>query len=352
MARIGAHETMVMGKHRSTVLASVLALGFAISAQAQERLSLYCANLEEQCRLIAGAFERKTGIQVAMIRKSSGEFYAQVKAEATNPRGDVWWGGPSEIHAQAAADGLLEAYRSPAIEELHPWFRRQAERTGFVTTGVYLGAVGVGYRRDLLAQKNLPAPRCWSDLVDPRYRGEIQIADPWSSGTSYTFLAATLERLGEEKGFAYLKALHANINQYAKSGSAPAKALALGETAIAIAFVHGMTPKMLDNAPVDTVLPCEGSGHEVIGVSIIKGQKNLDAAKRFVDFSLSAEAQAGNATLGIAAIPSNPGAPVAVGTPDIAALKLPENPSDKYASPDERARILKKFDAEVRAAAR
>jgi iron(III) transport system substrate-binding protein len=47
---------------------------------------------------MVAAFERQTGIKVAMTRKSSGEFYAQVQAEASNPRGDIWWGGTGDPH--------------------------------------------------------------------------------------------------------------------------------------------------------------------------------------------------------------------------------------------------------------
>ena len=54
------------------------------------------------------AFEKATGIKVLMTRKSSGEFYAQLKAEAANPRGDIWWGGTGDPHLQAAEEGLTE----------------------------------------------------------------------------------------------------------------------------------------------------------------------------------------------------------------------------------------------------
>jgi ABC-type Fe3+ transport system substrate-binding protein len=61
-----------------------------------------------------------------MTRKSSGETFAQVKAEATNPKGDVWWGGTGDPHLQAAEEDLTEAYESP-MRELHPWAISQAE---------------------------------------------------------------------------------------------------------------------------------------------------------------------------------------------------------------------------------
>ena len=58
------------------------------------------------------AFEKATGIKVSMTRKSSGEFYAQLKAEAANPRGDIWWGGTGDPHLQAAEEGLTPSRTS------------------------------------------------------------------------------------------------------------------------------------------------------------------------------------------------------------------------------------------------
>src|SRR5213079_3147102 len=55
------------------------------AAYAQGSLVIYCGVNEEWCRAAVTAFERETGIKVAMTRKSSGEIYAQIKAEAANP---------------------------------------------------------------------------------------------------------------------------------------------------------------------------------------------------------------------------------------------------------------------------
>jgi iron(III) transport system substrate-binding protein len=87
-------------------------------ALAQGNLVLYCAPQEEWCRAMVTAFERKTGVKVAMTRKSSGEIYAQVKAEASNPRGDIWWGGTGDPHLQAAEEDLTVKYVSPNASQL------------------------------------------------------------------------------------------------------------------------------------------------------------------------------------------------------------------------------------------
>ncbi len=318
-------------------------------AAAQGQVTVYCSILEEQCREGATMFERATGIKVSMVRKSTGEVYAQVKAEASNPRGDVWWGGPGEPHLQAAEEGLLDEYRSPKLAELHDWAQRHAEQSKFRTSGIYLGALGVGYNTEMLKKKGLPEPKCWADLLDPAYRDEVQIADPSSSGTAYVFLATTVQRLGEEKGFDYLKALHKNINQYTKSGIAPVKATALGETAIGIAFIHDMLTQKLQGAPIKTVAPCEGTGYETGSVSIIKGGRNAEAARRFIDFTLSPEAQNINAKLKINSIPSNRNAELSPDAPKFSEIKLIDYDTPRWGSPAERSRLLKKFDTEVKA---
>jgi iron(III) transport system substrate-binding protein len=322
-------------------------LMFAASAQAQ--ITVYCSIIDEQCRAGVAAFERSTGTKVSMVRKGTGETYAQIRAEASSPRGDVWWGGPGDPHMQAAEEGLLEEYKSPRLAELHPWAVRLAELSKYRTTGIYLGALGMGYNTEVLKKKNIPAPKCWADLLDAKFRDEVQIADPNSSGTAYVMLATMVQLMGEDKGFAYLKALHRNVNQYTKSGIAPVKSTASGENGVGIAFLHDMVTMRVQGAPIQTVAPCEGTGYEIGAVSLIKGRKNAEAARRFVDWTLSAEAQkVVGVDQNIYSIPSNKAAPVHAQAPNIASIKLINYDAAKYGSSAERNRLLKKWGDEVK----
>jgi iron(III) transport system substrate-binding protein len=157
------------------------ALLFApLAAHAQ--LTVYCSIIDEQCRAGVAAFERASGTKVTMVRKGTGEIYAQVRAESSNPRGDVWWGGPADPHMQAAEEGLLEEYRSPRLAELHPWAQRLAELSKFRVSGIYLGALGIGYNTEVLKKKGIPEPKCWADLLDAKFRDRVQIADSFLGG--------------------------------------------------------------------------------------------------------------------------------------------------------------------------
>jgi iron(III) transport system substrate-binding protein len=332
------------------VLGAALVLaGLGGPAAAQGQLVLYCSVQEEWCRGMVTAFERKTGIKVAMTRKSSGETYAQVRAEKDNPKGDVWWGGTGDPHLQAAEEGLTLEHKSAKLAELQDWAVRQAEQSRFRTVGVYSGALGFGYNTELIAKRKLAPPRCWADLIDPKFRDEVQVADPNSSGTSYTMLATMIQLMGEDQGFDYLRKLHKNINQYTKSGAAPATAAAQGETLIGIVFQHDMVTRAVAGAPVKVVAPCEGTGYEIGSMSIIKGARNLDSATAFYDWALSPEAQAIGAANKSYQVPSNKATPLPAQAPKLAEIKLINYDFAKYGSSAERSRLLAKWDKEVKA---
>jgi len=335
----------------ATMLAgSMTALSFlsAGAAQAQGQLVMYCGVQEEWCRAMVSAFERETGIKVSMTRKSSGEIFAQVKAEAANPRADVWWGGTGDPHMQAAEEGLTVEYQSPKLSELQDWAVRQWEQSKQRTVGIYSGALGFGYNTEQAKANNVPELKCWADLLKPELKDEVQVADPNSSGTAYTLLATIVQLMGEDKGFEYLKALHKNVNQYTKSGAAPAKATAQGETTVGITFMHDMVTMVVDKAPIKVVAPCEGTGYEIGSMSIIKGAKNLESAKKFYDWALTADAQKLGAEAKSYQVPSNKSTPVPPQAPKLSDIKLINFDFAKYGSSEERRRLLSKWDNEVK----
>jgi iron(III) transport system substrate-binding protein len=341
----------------ATTLRSLLAAGAIMVAgisvaAAQGTVVVYCGVDENWCRAMTTTFEKQTGVHVDMTRQSAGEIYARLRAEKENPRGDIWWGGTGDPHLQAAEEGLTDEYKSASLPQLRDWAQRQAERAKFRTVGIYLGALGFGYNKEELARRKLAAPACWSDLIKPEFKGEVQMADPNSSGTAWTALATLIQLMGEEEGFAYLKKLHANINEYTKAGAAPAQSAGKGETLIGIAFQHDVIDVAKRNFPVQVVSPCEGTGYEIGSMSLVKGARHPAEARRFYDWALTVDAQKIGAANRSYQIPSNAAAPIPPEAPDLSKIKLIEYDFAKYGSSAVRTRLLGRWTSEVKNAPR
>ena len=173
------------------------------------------------------------------------------------------------------------------------------------------------------------------------------MANPNSSGTAYTTLATMVQIFGEDEGFNFMRGLNKNINQYTKSGSAPIKAAAKGENTIGIVFMHDAVKQAVSGFPIKVVAPCEGTGYEIGSMSIIKGARNMESAKKFYDWALSADAQSLALQVKAYQVPSNTGAKTSPSAPDLSSIKLIDYDFKKYGSSAERKRLLKKWDDEV-----
>jgi len=329
------------------VLFAAVSLAVPAAVRGQGSLNLYCSVQAEWCQAVANEFQRQTGTRVALTLKGSGETFAQITAEAANPKGDVWFGGTGDPHLAAAEQNLTVVYKSPNLDRLHDWARRQAEQSGFKTVGIYAGALGFGYNPELLQKKKLAPPTCWKDLVKPDYKDEIQIANPNSSGTAYTAVATIVQIFGEDEAFRYLRQLHKNVNQYTRSGVGPIKAVARGETSVSISFMHDGVTEALAGFPVKIQAPCEGTGYEVGSLSIIKGGRNLEGAKKFVDWALTPQAQKLGADSKQFQVPSNREAQLPKEAPRFADIKLINYDFAKYGASAERKRLLERWEREV-----
>jgi iron(III) transport system substrate-binding protein len=343
-------ETIMTSKSRILFLAATslaaVALG-SISAKAQS-LNLYCSVQIEWCQAIANNFQKETNIKVNMTQKGSGEMLAQIRAEAQNARGDVWFGGTGDPHLAAAEEGLTIENESKNIADLTVWGQGQWAASKKRTVGVYAGAVGFGINTELMASKKIKAPASWADLLKPEYKGEIQVANPNSSGTAYVIIATLVQIMGEDKSFDYMKLLHPNINAYARSGTGPMKAVARGETGISLSFVHDAVTEKNAGFPVVYATPTEGTGYEIGSMSIINGTRNLAQAKTFYDWALTADAQKLGFDVGKQLqTPSNKKAPIPPGAPDLNTIKLISYDFAKFGQAAERKRLIARWDKEV-----
>nr|WP_314383454.1 ABC transporter substrate-binding protein [uncultured Cardiobacterium sp.] len=334
---------------RIALAISGLVLSSAVFAAAESRLVVYCSAQNTMCEQEVLAFEQKYKIKTNSIRGSTGSIFARIEAEKANPQSDVWYGGTLDPHSQAGEMGLLEAYKSPNLQYIPDALKDPAKVKGNYSSAIYLGILGFGVNTERLQKLNLPVPKCWKDLTDPKYKNEIQAADPQSSGTAYTQIATFVQLWGEEEAFKFLKELNKNVSQYTKSGNTATRNTARGEAAIGIGFLHEHSIEKEKGAPVELIVPCEGTGYEIGGVSIIKGARNPENAKLFVDWALSKEAQELSWKKGEShQILTNSEAEMSPYSLDFKSINLINYDFDKYGASDLRKRLIKRWVDEVK----
>ncbi|MCK4260134.1 MAG: ABC transporter substrate-binding protein [Halanaerobiales bacterium] len=236
--------------------------------------------------VIFSEFEKDTGVKVEYLDMSSGEVLARIRAEKGKPLGDIWFGGGVDSFIAAKRDGLLEQYVSKEAENIPAKYR---DKDGY-WTGVSLVTVSFIVNTDICKELGIEVPQRWVDLIKPEFKDEILMSNPSISGTAYTILTGILQSMGEEEGWAFLEKLNNNIAYYAKRGSEPPKKAALGEVMVGLAPDTGEGLKA-QGYPIVSVFPKDGTPWWPSPVAILKGAKNLEGAKAFVDWCLSEKGQ-------------------------------------------------------------
>ncbi len=263
----------------------------APAAELKGELNMLCTPQQEWCDGMKKEFEAKNpGVTVNFVRLSSGEALARLRSEKENPQFDIWWGGPIDSFIAAKGDGLLEPYQSPNYANIiNPKLMLDPDGQW---VGIYVGSLGFATNNDFLKNNpNAKAPTSMDDLLKPEFKGQIFIAHPATSGTSYTFVCTILQEKGEDAGWEYLKKFAQNVAQFTKSGAAPVQSVGQGEGALGIVFSHDIVAGIEKGLPLTLSFPEEGTGYEIGGMGIIKGAKNPELAKAWFDWALEPSTQ-------------------------------------------------------------
>ena len=96
---------------------------------------------------------------------------------------------------------MLESYRSPLQKDIMPQFKSLMDQRGNFTSVIYLMELGIGVNTKKLKELNIPAPKCYADLLKPEYQGQIQYPDPRVSGTGYSLISTFFHIMGRRKSF-------------------------------------------------------------------------------------------------------------------------------------------------------
>ena len=254
--------------------------------KATKDLVVYCPHPLEFIDPIVAEFETRTGVKVEVIAAGTGELLKRIESEGENPLGDVMWGG--SLNTLTPYTGYFEAFKSENEGEVQD---RLKNAEGTISRFTDIPSV-------LMVNTNLSGDieiKGYEDLLKPELKGKIAFADPSKSSSSLEHLVNILYAVGKddpEKGWDYVKALTANLDGKLLSGSSAVyKGVADGEYTVGLTFEEGGAKYVKSGAPVKLVYMEEGVIFKPDGVCIIKGAKNMENAKEFVNFVTSKECQ-------------------------------------------------------------
>lgn len=255
----------------------------AASAQQKTRLTIYTALENDQLGPFKQAIEKAVpDVEIAWVRDSTGVITARFLAEKDNVRADMVLGLAASSLLMFETAGLLEEYKPKGADDLKEIFRDPKAPYTYTGMDAYLGVVCYNTAEGRKADTNTPSS--WQDLLKPAFKGKIVMPHPASSGTGYLMVAGWLQGMGEEAGWKFMDGLHENIAAYLHSGSAPCVQAAKGERVVGLALDMRGASEKTKGAPLEVVIPKEGTGWEMEATAIVKGTKNLEAAKKVANW--------------------------------------------------------------------
>lgn len=290
-------------KSALTSLSVAMMLAGSYQAQAATELTVYTALEADQLKMYSSSFEEEyPDIKINWVRDSTGIVTAKLLAEKENSRADVVWGLAGTSLLLLANEGMLEPYAPKGVEKLSPSFKDTSNPPTW--TGMDAWVASICYNEIESKKLGLPKPTSWKDLLDPVYQGHLIMPNPGSSGTGFLDVSSWLQIFGEDEGWAFMDGLHKNIDRYTHSGSKPCKLAAAGEIPIGISYAYRAARLINKGAPLSVIVPTEGVGWDMEAGGIIKGTKNLAAAQKLMDFSVTVKAnEMYNKSFAVLAIP-------------------------------------------------
>ncbi len=269
--------------------AVMLACGLLSAGNAQapsNKLVVYCPHPLVFIDPIVKKFEASTGIKVEVIAAGTGELLKRIESEAANPLADVIWGGT--VSTLEPSKKFFEVFHSP---EEASFFPNLKSADGKITAFTQVPSV-IMVNTKLIGNIKMEG---YQDVLNPALKGKIAYADPSKSSSSFEHLLNMLYAMGKgdpDKGWTYVTDLTKNLDGKLLSGSSAVyKGVADGEYTIGLTFEEGAANYVAAKAPVKIVYMKEGVISKQDGAALIKGAKNPENAKKFINFISSKETQ-------------------------------------------------------------
>ncbi len=252
---------------------------------------IYSPHGRDQLTLLEHAFEAgRPDVDVRWLDMGSQEVLDRLRFERVNPQADVWFGGPTTIFDRGLRDSILAPYR-PA------WARRVDPRgvgPDDAYFPVYRTPAIIAFNSRLVPRSK--APHDWDDVLAPRWRDKVLIRDPVASGTMRAIWGLMILRgmrtPGDTApGMRWLRRLDGQTRSYTLNPAILDQRLARGEGLVTLWDLPDILISRAKGMPFDYVFPRSGTVVIDDAIALVRGAPHPDAARAFIDYVGSAEAQ-------------------------------------------------------------
>jgi thiamine transport system substrate-binding protein len=250
------------------------------------------------------SFEQANNVKLNILKSGdAGAALNKAILAKGNPLADVFYGVDNTFLSRALDADIFEPYMpnmdSASMPPAAFWLdKAQPPRV----TPVDYGDVCINYDKAYFAQKKLAVPQTLEDLAQPEYKGLLVVENPATSSPGLAFMLATVAHLGPTQFLDYWKQLKANgvkvddgweaayyTDFSGSSGKGPQPLVVSYASSPPAEVVFAKTP--LTDSPIGSVVGDDMCFRQIEFVGVLKGAKNPDLARKFVDFMLSAKFQ-------------------------------------------------------------
>jgi iron(III) transport system substrate-binding protein len=252
---------------------------------------LYSPHGRDQLTLLEKAFEHhRPDIDVRWLDMGSQEILDRLRFERVNPQADVWFGGPATIFDRGVRDSLLIPYRPAWADRVSG---SESDASGLYYP-VYRTPAVIAFNSRAVSRDE--APHDWDEVLEPRWRDKILIRDPMASGTMRAIwgliLMRSVQQTGDTaRGMAWLRRLDGQTKTYTISPALLYEKLARQEGLVSLWDLQDILISQAKGMPLGYVFPRSGTVVIDDGIGLVRGSRHTEAARAFIDFVGSTEAQ-------------------------------------------------------------
>lgn len=251
-------------------------------APPESDLLIYTSQEAEVYAPIIKEFSERTNLSVRVETGTSDELIARLSGYEKEAGCDVLFGVTLETLERHKE--LWQPYESPEVQSISERFHSADDSwTTFSTLPLV-----IMYNTNVVTYREVPTG--WSSLLEPRWKGRVAFVSPEVSDIYAYALNTALKSCPETEHF--LERFAKNINYQTLGQITDVNSgISTGRYSLGVTLEESAQALLSEGADIDYIYPEEGTIAISDGTAILKHAPHPEAAKQFLDFTISRDTQ-------------------------------------------------------------